>query len=114
MTLEDFYAEVLQKLGALAAEEAPSASDRDAAKDKYEQLHAEYSRRDLLPWFDDEDVPEWAADAFATIVANRLTNKFSVSQDTFVKLATELPGAITVIVGDGQYRQVPNVKATFY
>ena len=55
MTLEDFYAEVLKELSVLAAEEAPDPSDRLAVKVKYEQVHAELSRRDILPWFDDED-----------------------------------------------------------
>lgn len=114
MTLEDFYAEVLQKLGVLAAEESPSASDRLAAKSKYEQVHAEHSRRELIPWFDDEDVPDWAADPFATIVASRLVNEFSVEQGRRLELKADAVGALTTIIADGQRREPPEVDATYY
>ena len=114
MILEDFYAEVLQKLGVLAAEESPSAADRLAAKSKYEHVHAEYSRRDLLPWFDDEDVPEWAADAFATIVASRLVNEFAVEQGRRLELKADAQIAVTTIVADGQRRESPEVDALYY
>ena len=114
MTLEDFYAEVLQKLGVLAAEESPSASDRLSAKSKYEAVHAEYARRDLLPWFDDEEVPDWAADAFATIVASRLTYEFSLPQERRLELKADASMAIAVITGDGQRRESPDPEIEFY
>lgn len=114
MNLEDFYSEVLQKLGVLAAEEAPSPSDRLAAKDKYEQVHAEFARRDLLPWFDDEDVPDWAADSFSTIVASRLVNEFSVPQDRRLEMKVDAQMATATIIGDGQRRQSPANKANYY
>lgn len=114
MILEDFYVEVLQKLGVLAAEENPTASDRLAAKDKYEQVHAELERRDIINWFDDEDVPDWAADAFATIVADRLSSKFSLSSQAKVDLAGDAVGALTTIVADGQRREPPDCTTEFY
>ncbi len=114
MTLEDFYAEVLQKLGVLAAEESPSASDRLAAKSKYEQVHAELSRREIIPWWDDEEVPDWAADPFATIVASRLTNEFSLEQGRRLELKADADMALTTIVADGQRRESPEVDAIYY
>ena len=114
MTLEDFYEEVLGKLKVLAAEESPSASDRAKVADKYDQLHAEYSRRDIIPWFVDEDVPDWASDSFATIVADRLSNQFSVPQTLAVQLKVDAQMAVTTIVADGQRRIPPDVKNTYY
>ena len=114
MTLEEFYVEVLRKMNVLAAEEPISAADRDAVADKYVQLHAEYSRRELLPWFDDEDVPDWAADSFAVIVAARLAETFSLPQDRRLELKAGAIQADTVIVGDGQHRDPPDVPATYY
>lgn len=114
MTLEDFYADVLQKLGVLAAEESPSAADRLAVKNKYEAVHAEYSRREIIPWFDDEDVPDWASDPFATIVASRMVNEFSVEQGRRLELKADAMTALTTIVADGQRRESPEVDAVYY
>lgn len=115
MTLEDFYVEVLQKLDVLAAEESPTASDRKVVADKYVQIHAQYSRRDLFPWFDDEDVPDWAADAVAVITAKALVNKFSVPDGRKAEiLQIEFPQAETVIIGDGQRRNVDSVNPEYY
>lgn len=114
MTLEDFYAEVLQKLGTLAAEEAPSASDRKASKEKYEQIHAEFSRRDLIQWFDDEDVPDWASDPMATIVADRLAPEFSLPDNRRIELKVAAREALDTIIADGQRRSPPDVAGTYY
>lgn len=114
MLLEDFYAEVLQKLGVLAAEEAPTAADRKAAKDKYKAVHAEYSRRTIIQWFDDEDVPDWASDPMATLVADRLSGEFSLPSDRRTELKFEAREALTTIVADGQRREPPDVNAQYY
>lgn len=104
MLLEDFYEEILKKLGTLAAEEPASPSDRLAAKEKYEALLEEYGRRDLITWFSDEDVPDWISDSFAAITAFRLTDKFSVSAEIYVKLENAAAAGETVLIGDGQRR----------
>lgn len=114
MILENFYKEVLQKLGVLAAEESPSASDRLAAQNKYEQVHAEFSRREIVPWFDDDEVPDWIADGFAAIVADRLTSKFSVSDNDLIKIKTEAREGLTTLVADGQRRSPPASKPQYY
>jgi len=114
MTLEDFYTEVLQKLGVLAAEESPTASDRLTVKNKYEQVHAEFSRRDIVPWFDDEDVPDWASDAFGTIVASRLAKTFGASPDKRMELKGDEVNAITTIVADGQRRDSKSNETIYY
>lgn len=114
MLLEDFYAEVLQKLGVLAAEEAPSTADRLAVKAKYEAVHAEYSRRDIVPWFDDEDVPDWASDSFATLVASRLGNEFSVDAQRRMEIKVDAQLALTTIIADGQRRESPDVDSQYY
>ena len=114
MLLEDFYAEVLQKLGVLAAEEPPPASDRLAAKVKYEQVHAEFSRRELVPWFDDEDVPEWIADGFAALVASRLVSEFSLPQARRLELKVEALAGVDTLVADGQRRALSDAQASYY
>ena len=115
MNLEDFYQEVGDKLNLIAAEEPLEAGDRKVIADKYLGIHAEYSRRDLFPWFDDEDVPNWAADAVATIVASRLLTKFSVSEARRVQLLDrDLPLAQDVIVGDGQSRNFDSEPVEYY
>lgn len=107
MLLEDFYAEVLKKLGVLAAEESPSPADRLASLEKYEQVYAELDRRDLLTWFDDEEVPDWAADSVAAITAYRLASTFSVSLDRRAQLKFDSDLGMTVLVADGQRRKPP-------
>lgn len=114
MILEDFYKEVLSVLGVLAAEDEATASDRKSVVNKYQQVHAEYSRRDIIPWFDDEDVPDWASDAFAVIIADRLSSKFSLSQSDKDRLSGEALGAITTIIGDGQRRKTNPAEIEFY
>ena len=114
MTLEDFYTEVLQKLGVLAAEESPSAADRLISKNKYEQVHAEFSRRDIVPWFDDEDVPNWASDAFSIIVASRLAKTFGLPADKRAELKGDEVAAITTIVADGQRRESRSNETIYY
>ena len=114
MTLEDFYAEVLKKLGVLAAEEAPTASDRQEVVEKYQAVHAEYSRREIVPWFDDEDVPDWISDSFATLVAFRLTDKFSVSPQKKAELGVDADAALTTLIADGQRREVKDTKANYF
>jgi hypothetical protein len=115
MILEDFYSEVLQKLGVLAAEESPSPSDRLAAKTKYEEKHAELSRRDIgVTWFDDEDIPDWIADSFASIVAYPLASKFSVSVERRAQLKFDADAGLTLLIADGQYREAPPTDVEFY
>ena len=115
MNLEDFYQEVGDKLNLIAAEEPLESGDRKVIADKYLGVHAEYSRRDLFPWFDDEDVPDWAADAVATIVASRLVTKFSVSQLRREQLlGVDLPEARDVIIGDGQNRNFDSEPVEYY
>lgn len=113
MTLEDFYEEVLRKLGVLAAEEAPSAADRLTTKQKYEQVHAEYARRELIQWFDDDDVPGWIADGFASITAYRLAATFSTSLEKRAQLKFDSDEAVTVLVGDGQRRNPPQGQVEY-
>ena len=114
MQLEDFYAEVLSKLGVLAAEEAPSAADRKAVEDKYTQIHAEYFRREIISWPDAVEVPDWAADAFATIVADRLQNKFSLSDQDSVFLRADAQMAQSMIVADGQNQEKAQTSDIYY
>lgn len=114
MTLEDFYEEVLKKLTVLASEESATASDRLSVKTKYEQVHAEYSRRNLVNWFDDEDVPDWIADSFATMVASRLANEFAVPDSTRLELKADAVTAEAVLIGDGQRRGDYNHPETEY
>ena len=113
MILEDFYEEVLKKNGVLAAEESASASDRLEAKNKYEQVLAEYERRELITWFDDDDVPDWIADGFAAIVAYRLASKFSVPMDKRAQMKFDADMAETVLVGDGQRRLPPRGQVEY-
>jgi len=115
MILEDFYAEVLQKLGVLAAEESPHSADRLAVKTKYENVHARESRRDIgVNWFDDEDVPDWIADGFASVVAYELASKFSVSMDRRAQLKFDSDAGMTLLIADGQRRKPPVVTPEYY
>ena len=113
MILEDFYEEVLRKVGVLAAEESPHAADTLEVSKKYEQIHAEYSRRDLVNWFDDEDVPDWISDGFASVVAYRLTTTFSVSLQKAAQLKLNSDEAVTLLVGDGQRRNPPQGQVEY-
>lgn len=114
MTLEDFYAEVLHKLGVLAGEEAPSPSDRKTVKAKYEQVHAEYTKRQLTTWFDDEPVPDWVADAFATLVARRLVGPFSVPVKRRLEIKADAFAAESTVAGIEQRRVFDNEPPYFF
>ncbi len=114
MTLEKFYAEVLKKLGVIAAEEAPVAADRLEVENKYIQVHAELSRREIIPWFDDEEVPDWASDAMSAVIADRLCSTFSVPQEKEIKIRVEAQEGLTTIIGDGQRRPPPERSSEFY
>lgn len=114
MLLEDFYQEVLQKLGVLAAEESPTASDRAEVVQKHIQVHAELSRRDLLNFFDDEEVPDWVADALADVEADRLAMVFSLPLDKRVELRARADAGLTTIIGDGQRRETDNENPYYY
>jgi len=114
MILEDFYEEVLKKLGVLAAEESPSASDQLEAQNKYQQMHELYSERDLVTWFEDDEVPDWIADGFASMVAFRLTGTFSVGPEKYITLERAAGQGETDLIAHGQRRQMPTLKKTFY
>jgi len=114
MLLEDFYAEVLKELNVLAAEEAPTPSDRLAAKNRYEQVHAEYSVRDILPWLIAEAVPDKFAHNMAVIVADRLTNKFSVPQTRKSLLKTDAEDSLAAIISEGQRRATNHPATEFF
>lgn len=114
MLLENFYEEVLEKLGVVAAEEAAHPADRAKVVSKYQEVHAEYAERELVPFFDDEDVPEKYVDPLSSIVAFRLTTKYAVSDKKYVRLGTAALEGDGVIVGFGQRRPVPRETAVYY
>ena len=114
MQLEDFYKLILSELGVIAAEESPEPEDRLKAKNRYERVHAEYSRRNLLNWFTDDEVPDWAAEAMATIVASRMTKGFSIPLARRREIKADAIRADTVIVGDGQHRSPDQEPVIYY
>ena len=114
MQLEDFYKEILNKLKVKAPREPAHASDRLAAKEKYEQLFAEFERRDLITWFDDDDVPDWIANGFAAMVAFALTDTYAVPDEDYIKLRDAAARGETTLIGDGQRRQVPSENPEYY
>ena len=114
MLLEDFYADVLHKLGVLAAEEAPEAADREKVVEKYGQMLEKWTRRDQPMWFDDEDVPDWIADSFSSMVAFSLTATFAVPDDKYLKLKMASDEGETQLIGDGQRRDSPAVETKYY
>lgn len=114
MLLEDFYEEVLEKLGVIAAEEAAQPADRAKVVTKYQEVHAEYSERELVPFFDDEDVPDKYVDPLSSIVAFRLTTKYPVPDKRYIRLGSAALEGDQTIVGFGQRRPVPRETAVFY
>ncbi len=114
MLLENFYEEVLEKLGVIAAQETATAADRSNVVTKYQEVHAEYAERELVPFFDDEEVPEKYVDPLSSIVAFRLTTKYSVSDKKYVRLGTASLQGDETIVGFGQRRSVPRETAIYY
>ena len=114
MLLEDFYKETLQKLGVIAQQEEAQPSDRLKVVTKYQEVHAEYSERELLPFFDDDDVEDKYVDPLSSIVAFRLTTKYAVSDKKYVRLGTAALEGDTTIVGFGQRRSVPRETAVYY
>lgn len=114
MLLEDFYKEILKKLKVIAAEEEPSASDRLEAVNKYAQVFEEYDRRDLTTWFEDDDVPDYIADHFASMVAERLMTTFPVDVQTYTELQVASAKGETVLIADGQRRKVPSENPEYF
>lgn len=114
MLLEDFYEDILKKLGVLAAEESPTASDRQEAVTKYGQVLAEYAERDLATWFDDEEVPDEVADGFAAMVALRLTDTFTVSSEKYARLVRAAMTGETQLISRGQRRELPPQEKDYY
>lgn len=91
MTLEKFYTRILQKLGVLAAGEAPSAEDRELVVDTYagvfENLQSRIGHR--VYWSLSSEVPEEVVLPLVAVCAHALRHEFTVPPDLKAELEYE-------------------------
>lgn len=81
-TLTDLAPRVLQKLKVLAADEAPSAADREKALEKLKAAHYSFGVQSLAQWTMN-DVPPYAEEPYVAMAAFLAADDFEAEAKDF-------------------------------
>lgn len=80
---------VLKKLGVLARGQTANAGDASHVEQAYDELHAELTERSLAVWAITADVPDKLAQSMVDMLAFRVCNDYSVSNDRYARLQAD-------------------------
>lgn len=77
---------VLKKLGVLARGQTANAADASHVETAYDELHAELTERSLAVWALTAECPDKLSQAMVDILAFRVCDDYSVSNDRYSRL----------------------------
>ena len=81
MTLPEMVIAVLQELGAIHAEETPTAADAAFVTTRYERWRSLSEKRFIIDWDSTDDIPAGAEDAVTLIVAYHCAPAYGIPKD---------------------------------
>lgn len=86
ITRADLLSEVLEDIGVLAIGANPSAEDNAKALSKYKFVHAYFQANDLLPFDNDDPIPEEYVQAMVYATAEALKPSYMLPADARMAL----------------------------